>query len=44
MPGVGFETTTPVFERTKMVHALDDAATVIGGFSSTENYNYYFSI
>jgi hypothetical protein len=27
---VGFETTTPVFERPKTVHALDRAATVIG--------------
>jgi hypothetical protein len=27
---VGFELTTPVFERTKTVHALDRAATVIG--------------
>jgi hypothetical protein len=27
---VGFEPTTPVFERAKTVHALDRAATVIG--------------
>jgi hypothetical protein len=30
MPEVGFDPTTPVFERTKTVHALDGAATVIG--------------
>jgi hypothetical protein len=30
MPRVGFEPTIPVFERTKTVHALDRAATVIG--------------
>jgi hypothetical protein len=30
MFGVGFEPTIPVFERAKMVHALDRAATVIG--------------
>jgi hypothetical protein len=30
MPPVGFETTTPVFERMKTVYALDRAATVIG--------------
>jgi hypothetical protein len=30
MPLVGFEHTTPVFERAKTVHALDRAATVIG--------------
>jgi hypothetical protein len=29
MPRVGFETTTPVFERAKTVHALDRAAAVI---------------
>jgi hypothetical protein len=27
---VGFETTIPVFERAKMIHALDRTATVIG--------------
>jgi hypothetical protein len=31
MPQVGFEPTTPVLERAKTVHALDSAATVIGG-------------
>jgi hypothetical protein len=30
MPRVGFEPTTPVFERAKTVHALDRAAPVIG--------------
>jgi hypothetical protein len=30
MPGVGFEPTIPVFERTKTVHALDRAVTLIG--------------
>jgi hypothetical protein len=30
MPRVGFELTIPVIERTKAVHALDRAATVIG--------------
>jgi hypothetical protein len=30
MDPVGFELTTPVFERAKTVHALDRAATVIG--------------
>jgi hypothetical protein len=30
MPLLGFEPTIPVFERTKMVNALDRAATVIG--------------
>jgi hypothetical protein len=30
MHRVEFEPTTPVFERTKTVHALDSAATVMG--------------
>jgi hypothetical protein len=30
MPRLGFESTTPVFERAKTVHALDHAVTVIG--------------
>jgi hypothetical protein len=30
MPRVGFEPTTPVFERPKTVHASDRAATVMG--------------
>jgi hypothetical protein len=29
MPRVGFEPTTPVFERGKTIHALDRTATVI---------------
>jgi hypothetical protein len=40
MPRVGFEPTTPVLERAKMLHALDRAATVIGtlslGYINTE--------
>jgi hypothetical protein len=31
MPRVGFEPTIQVFERAKAIHALDRAATVIGG-------------
>jgi hypothetical protein len=31
MPRVGFEVTTPLFERAKTVHALDLVATMIGG-------------
>jgi hypothetical protein len=30
MPRVGFESTNPLFERAKTVHALDRAATLIG--------------
>jgi hypothetical protein len=30
MPRVGIESTSPVFERAKTVHALDRATTVIG--------------
>jgi hypothetical protein len=30
MPQLGFEPTTPVFERAKTIHALDLTATVIG--------------
>jgi hypothetical protein len=37
MPRVGFESTTPVFERAKTVHVLDRAATVIG-FLIVVNY------
>jgi hypothetical protein len=33
MPQVGFEPMIPVFERAKTVHALDRAATVIGGMA-----------
>jgi hypothetical protein len=35
MPRVEFEPTTPVFERTKTVHALDRAATVTDTHSPT---------
>jgi hypothetical protein len=31
MPSLGFEPTILAFERAKTVHALDQAATVIGG-------------
>jgi hypothetical protein len=30
MPRVGYEPTTPVFERARMIHALDRAAALIG--------------
>jgi hypothetical protein len=30
MPRVGFEPTTPVFDRAKTIYALDRAATVVG--------------
>jgi hypothetical protein len=39
MPQVGLEPTTPAFERTKTVHALDCAATMIG--VSGNNRCYY---
>jgi hypothetical protein len=35
MPQVGFESTTPGFEREKIVHALYSAATVIGNEKSS---------
>jgi hypothetical protein len=35
MTRVGFEHTIPVFERAKIIHALDRAATVIGNFTVT---------
>jgi hypothetical protein len=35
MPHVGFEPTTPVFERAKMIHTLDRAVTVIGNAGTT---------
>jgi hypothetical protein len=31
MPQLGFERTIPMLERAKTVHALDNAAAVIGG-------------
>jgi hypothetical protein len=37
MTWVGFETTIPAFERTKTVHALDSAATVIGKYNHELN-------
>jgi hypothetical protein len=39
MPRVGFEPTILVFERAKMVHALDRAATVIGPSTDNSNIN-----
>jgi hypothetical protein len=38
MPQVGFEPTIPVFERAKMVHALDRLVTVIGSPLHTSAY------
>jgi hypothetical protein len=35
MPQLGFESTIPVFERTKTVRALDRADTVIGDCETT---------
>jgi hypothetical protein len=40
---MGFDLTTPVFERAKTVHALDRAATVIGAISSTYTVNKNYS-
>jgi hypothetical protein len=34
MPQIGFKPTTPVFEQTKAVHALDGAATSISVFQN----------
>jgi hypothetical protein len=39
MPRVGFESKTPMFERTKMVYNLHPAATVIGNHKV-----YYFKL
>jgi hypothetical protein len=38
MPRAGFEPTIPVFERAKMVHALDRDATVIGTVFGSVNF------
>jgi hypothetical protein len=43
MPRVGFETTTSVFKRTKMVHVLDRAAIVIG-FKQTYWHVFYLHV
>jgi hypothetical protein len=32
MPSMGFESTTPASEGAKTIHALDNAATVIGNY------------
>jgi hypothetical protein len=37
MPRVGFEPTTPEFEREKTVHALDRTATVVGATDIRSN-------
>jgi hypothetical protein len=42
MPWVGFEPTIPEFEREKMVHALDRAATVIGNRNPTPAFTHRF--
>jgi putative methionine-R-sulfoxide reductase with GAF domain len=39
MPRMGFELTIPVFERAKIVHALDLAATMIGNFDDMDPLN-----
>jgi hypothetical protein len=47
MPRVGFESTIPVFERAKTVHALDRAATAIGTYFHTElklGTKYYYNL
>jgi hypothetical protein len=36
---VGLEPTTPMFERAKIVHALDRAATVIGAIRHYQKEN-----
>jgi hypothetical protein len=37
MPRVGFEPTVPAFERTKTIHGLDRAGTVIGSEDTVES-------
>jgi hypothetical protein len=53
MPQVGFEHTIPVFDRAKMIHAIDCAATVVGLhcfclnlrlFKTNKHYNFVFNI
>jgi hypothetical protein len=39
MPRMRFEHTTPVFERAKIVHALDRAATMIGTYQTVLCHN-----
>jgi hypothetical protein len=39
MPQVGFELMIPVFERAKIVHVLDHAATVIGKVRTDKNFS-----
>jgi hypothetical protein len=42
MPRVGFETTIPVFEQVKTVHALERVATVMGSVLSYRNQIHIF--
>jgi hypothetical protein len=35
MPGVGFEPTTPMLERTNTIYALDCAATMVGSLGAS---------
>jgi hypothetical protein len=46
MPRMGFQLTTPVFERAKTVHAFDRAATVIGTRNAFSHsvYKLYFPV
>jgi hypothetical protein len=43
MPPVGFEHTIPLFERSKAVHALDCAATMIGSTISYPDLIFFFN-
>jgi putative intracellular protease/amidase len=40
MPQLGFESTIPVFEREKIVHASDRGATVTDNYTNTMNARY----
>jgi hypothetical protein len=44
MPSVGFELTIPVFERAKIVHALDSVTTVIGTITDYRKLNIKYFI
>jgi hypothetical protein len=37
MPRVGFKPTIPVFQRAKMVYAIDREVTVIGGHANSQH-------
>jgi hypothetical protein len=43
MPRIGFESTIPVLERAKTVHALDRAVTVIGTIKLSVSYKYMWN-